>query len=60
VPADRGQTCTLEERLEVAVDYVLGVEGGALARGEYELVRTSLGLVLSGPIYSLEKRLSSG
>ena len=44
----------------MAVDYVLDVEGGTLARGAYELVRTSLGLVLSGPIYSLEKRLSSG
>ena len=25
MPADRGETCTLEERLEVTVDYVLSV-----------------------------------
>jgi hypothetical protein len=25
VPANRGEACSLEERLEVAVDYVLGV-----------------------------------
>ena len=25
VPADWGEACSLEERLEVAVDYVLGV-----------------------------------
>jgi hypothetical protein len=36
VPADRGEACLLEERLEVAVDYVLGVQRGALARGENE------------------------
>ena len=36
VPADRGEACPLEERLEVTVDYVLGVEGRALARGKFE------------------------
>ena len=36
VPADRGEVCLLEERLEVAVDYVLGVLRGAPARGENE------------------------
>jgi hypothetical protein len=36
VPADRGEVCLLEERLELAVDYVLGVLRGALARGENE------------------------
>ncbi len=25
VPADRGEACALEERLEVAIDYVLSV-----------------------------------
>jgi hypothetical protein len=37
VPADRGEARVLEERLEVAVDYVLGVQRGALACGENEL-----------------------
>ena len=37
VPADRGEACTPEERLEVAVDYVLGVQGSTLARGENEV-----------------------
>ena len=36
VPADRGEARVLGERLEVAVDYVLGVERRTLARGEYE------------------------
>ena len=36
VPADRGEACLLEERLEVAVDYVLSVLRGALACGENE------------------------
>jgi hypothetical protein len=37
VPANRGQTSTLEQRLEVAVDHVLGVQRGTLARGENEV-----------------------
>jgi hypothetical protein len=36
VPADRREARVLEQRLEVAVDYVLGVHRGALARGENE------------------------
>jgi len=36
VPADKGEACLLEERLEVAVDDVLGVQRGALACGENE------------------------
>ena len=36
MPSYVGQPCPLEERFEVAVDYVLGVERGALARGENE------------------------
>jgi hypothetical protein len=35
VPADKGETCALEQ-LEVAVDYVSGVQRGALACGENE------------------------
>ncbi len=27
VPVNRGETLSLEERLEVAVDYVLGIQG---------------------------------
>ncbi len=37
VPADRGEARSLEERLEVAIDYVLGVQRGALARAENEV-----------------------
>ena len=37
VPANRGETRTLEERLEVAVYYVLGVKGGTLASSENEV-----------------------
>ena len=36
VPATRGETLSLEERLEVAVDYVLSVQGGAYLCGENE------------------------
>jgi hypothetical protein len=36
VPADRGEIRAIEQRLEVAVDYVLGVQRGALACGENE------------------------
>ena len=36
VPADRGEARMQEERLEVAVDYVLSVLRGALACGENE------------------------
>ena len=36
VPADRGKLRMLEERLEVAVDYVLGVQQRTLARGKNE------------------------
>jgi len=36
VPADRGEASTLEERLEVSANYVLGVEESALTRGEDE------------------------
>ena len=36
VPADKWEIFLLEERLEVAVDYVLGVLRGALACGENE------------------------
>ncbi len=36
VPTDGGEASAPEERLEVAVDYVLGVLCGALARGENE------------------------
>jgi hypothetical protein len=36
VPADWGDTRMLEERLEVTVDHVLGVQRDALARGENE------------------------
>ena len=44
VPAYRGEARVLEERLEVAVDYVLGVQRGALACGEYKvrILRISL------------------
>jgi hypothetical protein len=38
VPVYIGQTGSLQERLEVAVDNVLGVEGSALARGEHKPV----------------------
>ena len=34
VPVDRGEARATEQRLEVAVDYVLGVQRGALARGK--------------------------
>ena len=37
MPANRGETSTLQERLEVAVDYVLGVEGSTLTCGEKEV-----------------------
>src|SRR5215212_9091564 len=36
VPADGGELRTLEQGFEVPVDYVLGVEGCALARREHE------------------------
>src|SRR5215208_4006074 len=36
VPPYVGQLRSLEQRLEEPVDYVLGVVGGALARGEHE------------------------
>ena len=36
VPPYVGQLRSLEQGLEEPVDYVLGVEGGALARGEDE------------------------
>ena len=36
VPAYIGQSGAFQERLEVPVDKVLGVEGSALARGENE------------------------
>jgi hypothetical protein len=36
VPANRGETCALEERLEVAVHYVLSLQGGAYLCGENE------------------------
>ena len=38
VPADRGEARVLEERLEVAVDDVLGVERRTLARREHKPV----------------------
>jgi hypothetical protein len=37
VPADGGEICALEQGFEVAVDYVLGVYGCALARREHEI-----------------------
>jgi hypothetical protein len=37
VPADKREILLLEERLEVAVNDVLGVEGCTLASGENEL-----------------------
>ncbi len=37
VPAYRGEVRVLEERLEVAVDYVLSVEGGTLTCSENEV-----------------------
>jgi hypothetical protein len=37
VPASRGETRVLEERLEVAVDYVLSVKRGTLTSREYEV-----------------------
>jgi hypothetical protein len=37
VPTNRGEARVLEERLEVAVDYVLGVKGGTLTSREYEV-----------------------
>jgi hypothetical protein len=36
VPADKWEILLLEQRLEVAVYDVLGVDGGALDRGEHE------------------------
>jgi len=36
VPADKREILLLEQRLEVAVDDVLGVQRGALACGENE------------------------
>ena len=36
MPAYRWQPCLLEQRLEVAVDDVLGIQGSSLARGENE------------------------
>jgi hypothetical protein len=36
VPADRGEASASEERLEVAVDYVLDVQGSAYLCGENE------------------------
>jgi hypothetical protein len=36
VPANRGEASAPEERLEVAVDYVLDVQGGAYLCGENE------------------------
>ena len=36
VPADKREILLLEQRLEVAVNYVLRVQRGALARGENE------------------------
>jgi hypothetical protein len=36
VPTDRGETSVLEERLEVPVNYVLGVEGSTFPGGEHE------------------------
>ena len=36
VPADGGEFCALEQGLEMTVDYVLSVEGRALARREHE------------------------
>jgi hypothetical protein len=44
VPTNKGETRALEERLEVAVDDVLSVEGSTFAGGEYETV-----LLLVGP-----------
>jgi hypothetical protein len=37
VPTNRGETRVLEERLEVAADYVLGVKGGTLTSSENEV-----------------------
>jgi hypothetical protein len=37
VPADGGKARCFEERFEVAIDHVLGVQRSALARGENEI-----------------------
>jgi hypothetical protein len=37
VPADRREALSYEKRLEAALDYVLGIQGSALARGENEV-----------------------
>jgi hypothetical protein len=37
MPADGGEARCFEERFEVAIDHVLGVQGGALARSENEV-----------------------
>jgi len=36
MPTDGGEPGPFEERLEVAVDYVLSIEGSAFSRGEDE------------------------
>jgi hypothetical protein len=42
VPADRGEARTLEERLEVAIHYVLSVQRDALACCQSELIDLSV------------------
>jgi len=37
VPANRGEIRMLKERLDVAVDYVLGIEGSTFACSENEV-----------------------
>ena len=36
MPANRGETLSLEERLEVSVDYVLSIQGGVYLCGDNE------------------------